>query len=251
MSRLAGRTVATTRDGDPDDLLVSRLRAEGAEVLVWPTLAFVPSRTPEVLDRHAAELERYDWVVFTSARAVAPMADRAPLPSDGPKVAAVGRATAGALEERGWRVSAVGEGGAAELARTMGGDVSLHGARVLFPAGSRARQTLEDALASRGARVDRVEAYRTVAAVPDARGVRAALERGVDVVTFTSPSAVRSLRHALASGWPSVLDGSEIAAIGRTTARMARAAGLRRVTTAAEPSLDSLVDSCVLLLRSA
>lgn len=250
MSRLAGRIVATTRDGDPDDGLVSRLRAEGAEVLLWPTLAFVPSSTPEALDERAAEMGRYDWVVFTSARAVAPLADRASPPTGGPKVAAVGTATARALEERGWPVFTVGDGGAAELARAMGRDVPLDGVRVLFPAGSRARQTLEDALASRGARVDRVEAYRTVATVPDARGIRAALEGGVDVVTFTSPSAVRSLRHALASGWPSALDGSEIAAIGRTTARTAHAAGLRRVATAAEPSLDSLVDSCVLVLRS-
>ena len=127
----------------------------------------------------------------------------------------------------------------------------LAGTRVLFPAGSLARSALETLLQEVGARVERVEAYRTSIVPPDSGRVRADLANGVDVVTFASPSAVQSLSKALAGDWPEVLDHCMIAAIGPTTreALVKAGVGASRVHTADPPGVTGLVGAAVSALR--
>jgi uroporphyrinogen-III synthase len=247
MTRLVGRVVATTRDGDPGDRLVAGLRAEGCRVLVWPTLSFAVSRSPEALRSAISCAAAYDWLVFTSARGVAVVTElQAEAPVD-VRVAAVGPSTAEALRARGWSVTTVGDGGAEALVHRIAADFDLDGARVLFPAASRARPALEKALRRLGARVDRVEAYHTRHDPPD----RVMVERDLaeDVVTLTSPSAVRSLSTALGRDWPDVLASCAVVTIGDTTAVAARQSGLVDVTTAPEATLPGLIEGCALALR--
>lgn len=252
VSRLAGRVVATTRDGAPDDALVTLLEREGASVRVWPTVAFDPPSDPETLRRAAERVHAYDWVVFTSVRSVEPLVASGAPPGEGTRVAAVGDATAEALRAAGWRVDAIGDEGAHALVEAMAAAADLQATRVLFPASSRAAPTLEERLAARGARVDRIEAYRTRLVPPDPERVLADLGAGVDVVAFASPSAVVSLARALGDRWPDALGGAGCAAIGQST----RAALLEarvppdRVETAAPPSLAGLVDVCVKLVEA-
>jgi uroporphyrinogen-III synthase len=249
MTRLVGRVVATTRDGDPGDRLVAGLRAEGCRVLVWPTLSFAVSRNPEALRSAISCAPTYDWLVFTSARGVAVVTElQAEAPAD-VRVAAVGPSTADALQTRGWSVTTVGDGGAEALAHRIAADFDLDGARVLFPAASRARPTLEIALRRLGARVDRVEAYHPRNDPPDRVMVERDLADGVDVVTLTSPSAVRSLSTALGRDWPDVLASCAVVTIGDTTAVAARQSGLVDVTTAPEATLPGLIEGCALALR--
>lgn len=244
MPRLEGRVVATTRDGSPDDPLVQALRAEGARVLVWPTLSVRPPVDPAPLDAALADLDDFDWIVFTSARAVAPVVRRAPAPGARPRIAAVGEPTGEALDAAGWRPDIVGPGGAEALVEAIARMAPPGGRRFLFPAGSRARPTLEQALGARGAEVRRVEAYRTELTPPDAARVRADLRRGVHVVTFASPSAARSLADALGS-LAAPLEGCRVVAIGPTTEEALVALGLSRVHVAARPSTEALVEACI------
>ncbi len=243
MRNLESFVVATTRDGDPDDPLAKRLRAEGALVVEWPTLGFEGPADPAPLARALASVEGYDWIVFTSARAVEAVAALRTRCPESLRIAAVGRATQRALEDEGWRADVTGAGGARALVRGWAGAHELAGARVLFPAGSLAEATLEQALGERGAIVERVEAYRTRLSPPDADQVRADLERGVDVVTFASPSGVRALAACLDASWPAALDGCGLAAIGPTTRDALIETGVPRVlvTTASAPGLDGLV----------
>jgi uroporphyrinogen-III synthase len=240
MGRLDGRTVATTRADDPGDPL------EGASVVVWPTIAIEPPGDPAPLFAALGALEQYDWVVFTSGRAVASVADHVPPPGGAPSVASVGESTADALRTRGWPVDVVGAGGgAADLVEDLARQARLDGARVLFPAGSLARNELVDGLEARGARVDRVEAYRTRHADLDGARVRADLAAGVDVVAFASPSAVTGLRRALDGNLVGTLRACTVAAIGETTARALREEGFADVTVAIESSMDGLVAACI------
>jgi uroporphyrinogen-III synthase len=248
MSRLSGRVVATTRDGDPDDPLARALEAEGARVVAWPTIAFEPPSDPEAVAGALERLEAggYDWVVFTSARAVDALGGAGAVP-DSVRVAAVGEATARALTRAGRSVDVVGAGDASALVDAVAAEGSLAGARVLFPAASRAGEGLEEGLAGLGARVERVEAYRTVLVPPDRARVRTDLHAGVDVVTFASPSAVASLARALGDEWPSALDGIGVAAIGPSTRRAVADHGVRleRVEMPERPGVEGLVEACV------
>lgn len=248
MSRLSGRVVATTRDGAPDDPLTEKLRAEGAKVLEWPTLSFEAPRDPEPLARARRDVRAgaYDWVVVTSARAVEPLGPGGDVP-ERVRVAAVGPATAAALRAHGWRVDVTGTSDAQALVEAVSATAALQGARVLFPAASLAGDTIEEDLAALGARVERVEAYRTVPRAPERRSVSDDLRRGVDAVAFASPSAVRALVETLSPEWPAALGPAGFAAIGPSTKRALAESGVeqRRIATAVPPGLDGLVDACV------
>ncbi|RJQ40805.1 MAG: uroporphyrinogen-III synthase, partial [Dehalococcoidia bacterium] len=116
---------------------------------------------------------------------------------------------------------------------------------ILFFAGSLARPTLQEGLAALGARVRRVEAYRTETGAPDATAVRTDLERGVAAVLFASPSAVRALESALDGDLRTSLRGAVAVAIGPTTAQALRDAGVTRPAVAGDASMQGLVEACV------
>ena len=202
---LAGRRVVTTRGASANDRLSTLLEAAGARVVVWPTCEYPGPLDPAPLEAALAGLDRSDWMVFTSARAVGAVgtaAGAAPSSPAGPaalpRVAVVGPTTARAATMAGWTVAVEGRGpGARGLAAQVAATFPLAGARVLFPAASGAAPTVEKEFTALGARVTRVEAYRTVVTPPPAAAVRADLAAGVDAVTFASPSAVEAIDRAL------------------------------------------------------
>lgn len=246
--KLHGVVVAVTRAGAEDDPLVAALQREGARVVSWPTLSLEASGDPEALRAALAELASYRWIVFTSPRAVEAVARvSGPPESERPRTAAVGHATAEALEEAGWRVDLVGGGaGAEDLARALDAADDLQDARILFPAGDRARDVLERALESSGARVSRIEAYRTRLRPPPPARVREDLTRGVDVVAFASPSAVQALDECLDGALASALSGSGAAAIGPTTLSALTERGVTGAEMAPDTSIEGLVEACAL-----
>jgi uroporphyrinogen-III synthase len=243
--RLTGRVVAVTRDGDPDDPLPAALAAAGASVRSWPTLAFAGPADPGRLAGALRRLESFDWLVFTSARAVDPVVRCTVWPGSGPRIAAVGEGTAARLRARGWPVDLVGEGdGSAGLVRALQGEEEMTGRSVLFPAGNLAGTALEEGLRALGAEVERVEAYQTLLCPPDPAMVRKDLARGVHVVIFTSPSAVEGLRLALGGDLEGALARCAVVAAGRTTAGALARVGVKQVRVAGSPDPEGLVDAC-------
>ncbi|MGH8324507.1 MAG: uroporphyrinogen-III synthase, partial [Steroidobacteraceae bacterium] len=98
----------------------------------------------------------------------------------------------------------------------------IKGARILFPASSRALPTIAAGLTQLGAEVLQVEAYRTEScAALDVGDCRAWIASGrLGAVTFASPSAVEELEHALGKGdFDRLLSAAPAVAIGPTTAR--------------------------------
>jgi hydroxymethylbilane synthase len=118
--------------------------------------------------------------------------------------------------------------------------------RVLCPRADIAPEGLEDALARKGWRPERVEAYRTRLARSLPRDARDALHRGgVDAVTFTSASTVRGFVGALgaAKGHPKVV------CIGPITAREAREHGFTVSAVASPHTMEGLVAALERVLR--
>ena len=86
-------------------------------------------------------------------------------------------------------------------------------------------------LRKRGAAVEEVIAYRTVAIDPEREGepdvYRMLLDRRIDVVTFTSPSSVRSFAELYgADTTADLLHATAVAAIGPVTAEAASQLGI-------------------------
>ncbi|MFQ5704454.1 MAG: uroporphyrinogen-III synthase [Gemmatimonadales bacterium] len=242
---LAGRGVVVTRTESEDGPLATKLAALGARVIRWPTTKSVPPADTTALDRALSQIAVYDWVVFSSARAVAPVVDRVCIPPPNVKVATVGRATADAVMDGGWPVHLTpgkfdAQSLVAEFARR-----NVDGVRVLFPCSSKARDTIPVGLTTLGARVDRVVAYETSYIALDGESCLRQIYSGdVDAITFTSPSAITGLVSSLGNeGFRTALERVPAIVIGPTTQRALNEAGSKPAAVANPSTLDGLVDS--------
>jgi uroporphyrinogen III methyltransferase/synthase len=246
---LRGRRVLVTRAEEQAEAFVQRLRALGAEPVLCPTIAIAAPEAWGGLDGAIARLDSYDWIVFTSVNGVRFFFER--LSATGGsrealrrlQIGAIGPATAAAVAEHGHKVAFVPAEYVAESIVSGIGDVA--GKRVLLPRADIARKALVEGLAARGAIVDEVVAYRTVAGTPrDATGVFA--RGGIDIATFTSPSTVHNFVALFEDGAAlRVLDGAAIACIGPITAAAARRAGLSVTLVAPEHTLDGLIEALI------
>ena len=99
--------------------------------------------------------------------------------------------------------------------------LDVKGRPVLVARAAEARDVLPDALRERGAAVDVVALYETIAVEPDERALEAAEE--ADYVTFTSSSTVPNFLAAVGDGVPA---GARVVSIGPVTSAAAREAGL-------------------------
>ncbi len=242
---LAGRKVLTT--GTPS--LAGSLRwaftRRGTVMIHQATIVVEPTDSPAALDEAIADARTgvYDWVVVTSENAV-DAAVRAVGGQPAPRrtrVAAVGSQTTRRLRERGVAVDLVpgGDQRVAGLLEALAA-FDLDGLRVLCLIGNRARPELVEGLRARGARVDAIEAYRTVDVEEMDVHVLAAIRGGeIDVVTFGSPSSVESLVRLLGVDL-AALSGACLAAIGPTTASAMEALGLTPHVVASTPDAEGV-----------
>ena len=234
MTPLEGRRIAVTRPAPDAASLADRLAALGAVPLITPAVEVVPT-DPARLEAALRDVRRFEWIVFTSRHAVDAVLGRGHR-LEGPRIAAVGPATAEALAAAGVTVALVPPDHSAHGLLAAMGDVA--GARVLFPASAIATRTLPEGLRSRGARVLEVVAY-------DTRPTRAVYEvlTGADAVTFTSPSTVRGLLAV-----NRVPPQARVVCIGPGTASAARDAGLEVAAVAEPHSEDGLVGALIRVL---
>jgi uroporphyrinogen-III synthase len=213
---------------------------------------FAPPPDPARLERAMAGLNDYDWIVFSSPRAVAAVTGGGVRPPEGVRVAAVGESTAQALASEGWPVHLVPrEAGGEHLVAAFADAGLAPGARVLFPASAIARPIIPDGLRGLGARVDQVVAYETVHATLDAAECLADVSAGrADAVTFASPSAVEGLRKVLDQRFVGLFRRMPAIAIGATTSEALARAGVPPAAVADPSTLDGLVDAVVTVLNA-
>jgi uroporphyrinogen III methyltransferase / synthase len=244
---LFGQRIVVTRARGQADALSSKLAALGADVIELSTIALeLPALLAQVSLTHAiAYLDVYDWIIFTSANGVKfflDALDRSPtdLRKLRAKICAIGPATRAAIEALHFKVDLIGKEYVAEGLLAAFAPYDLSGARILLPRAAVARDVIPNELAHRGALVDVVEAYRTVA--PEGLAARAreifTAPRKPDWVTFTSSSTVQNLVAAIGS---EALRDVKAASIGPITSNTARALGIEIAAEAREYTIDGLV----------
>ena len=114
--------------------------------------------------------------------------------------------------------------------------LQLQGKPVLIARAAEAREVLPDALRKRGAEVDVVTLYETVAEDPDPDALERA--RDADFITFTSSSTVRNFVDAAGDGIPK---GAQVISIGPVTSEAIREVGLSVDVEAERHDIDGLV----------
>jgi uroporphyrinogen III methyltransferase/synthase len=253
---LFGRRVLLTRAREQSASAAALLRDQGADVVVVPTIEIRDPVDPEPLARALADLRAgaYAWAAFTSANGVeqtwkALVALGGDARAFGPcKIAAIGPATARALESRGLRADViakefVGESLAREiLAALRDGPIA---ARVLLARAAKARDVVPEALRSAGCRVDVVAAYETHPAPREAiEALAGEIEQGrLDVATFTSSSTVENFCDLLGPRAVELLKRVRVATIGPVTTETARVRGVRVDVVAREYTVPGLIQA--------
>lgn len=234
---LAGRRIVVTRPRAQAGPLADGLADLGATVTLIPLVAIEPAEDTAPLVAAARDLEAYDWIVLTSANGAAALGRAlAGKALRGPRIAAVGPATADAVRSLGGEVAFVPAVFSAEDVAAGLGPVA--GAKILLPQADAASPELAIELRARGATVDAIVAYKTVAVEPTP-AVREELERGADAIVLASGSAV----HSLATLDVDLAGHPLLVCIGPRTADAARDAGLPIGLVADEASAEGIIQA--------
>jgi uroporphyrinogen III methyltransferase/synthase len=157
-------------------------------------------------------------------------------------VAAIGSGTEAALAAHGVLADIVPERFVAEeLAKALDA-LQLAGKPVLIARASEAREVLPDALRKKGAEVDVVTLYDTVAEEADPEAIERARE--ADFITFTSSSTVRNFVEA--AGKNGIPGDARVISIGPVTSEAIREAGLAVDVEAERHDIDGLVEALLI-----
>lgn len=232
--------VVVTRAAHQADELAMLLRKNGAEPILLPMIAIGPPLDPEPLRRAAEHANEYDWIIFTSANAVAAFSGvlRRPVRECRSRVAAIGTATRNAAWARGFVVDLVPEAYVSESLLAALTSENLAGSRILIPSAAITRDVVPAALREQGAHVDVVEAYRNV--IPPEAAARAGAvfqEPYPEWVTFASPSAVDHLVTLIGA---EPICHVKIATIGPVTSERVRTYGLSVTAEASIQTVEAL-----------
>ncbi|MGB1526644.1 MAG: uroporphyrinogen-III synthase, partial [Miltoncostaeaceae bacterium] len=120
----------------------------------------------------------------------------------------------------------------------------VEGRRVLIARARHARPVIADGLRARGAIVDDVPLYKTLAVRPPDDVVQAALD--ADIITFTSSSTVTNTLDVLDPGQRAHLaSGPVVASIGPITSQTARDAGLEVAVEAGTSDIPGLIEAVI------
>jgi uroporphyrinogen-III synthase len=245
---LAGLRVLVTRPRSQAVDFAAALKACGVQVLLFPVIEIGPLVDPAGFDQALQKLCTYDWLVLTSVNGVQAVWQRLQalgidgLPA-GLQVAVIGPKTAAALQARGVKPDFIPDEYVAEA--ILPGLGSLKGKKVLLARADIARPDIAGAIRLAGGEAHEIAAYHTLPAHPDPQAM-SALQKGVDILTFTSSSTVRSFKALLAAHGVDALHlpgDPLVAVIGPVTAATAREQGFPVDVVAGEYTVQGLLQA--------
>lgn len=252
---LFGRRIVVTRAREQASSFLAGLSQLGAECIEFPTIEIIPPESWRELDKTIHSLEDYQWLLFTSVNGVKYFFQRLEtLEKDvrdlkGIKIGAIGPKTAEAIHKKGIRPDMVPDEYRAEAVVEAFKRLETKALRILLPRAAQAREILSQELEKMGARVDVVEAYRTVTPDGDRDRIKEMLERGeINMITFTSSSTVKNLVEMFEPDddqFQRWMKNVAVACIGPITAQTAEEKGLSVSLTPAEYTIEALTNAIV------
>jgi uroporphyrinogen III methyltransferase/synthase len=250
---LFGQRIVVTRPIRQALSSVSRLVELGAELVELPALRIEPPTDWSLVDRAIGELNRYEWVVFTSANGVQHFMNR--MVEKRQDARAFGKA----------RIAAIGPATSNELVRLHHIEPDLvpaesnseallkavlsrgNAGRVLLIRADAGREVFAAGLRTAGIACDEVAAYRVHEETQwDATVIQRLEKAEVDWITVTSPRTVRALESRLPdTATRHIGNKIKVASISPLTSAAARSAGWEPIVEARDASMDSLIDAIV------
>ena len=248
---LFGKGVVITRPEKQADDLAQLLAKEGANPISFPTIKIVKPPGWRQLDAALKKIDKYAWIIFTSANGVQfffkRLLEKGKDIRDlkGIKICCIGPATAKQIQDRGIKVDLVPDEFIAEGILKSFAAMNLRGKKILIPRAAKARDILPEGLKKRGASVDVVTSYRTLNSGRKKEELEELFtENKVDVITFTSSSTVTNFVKILGADY-SLPPHVQIACIGPVTAATAKKAGFKIDIQQEEYTMEGLVQSLI------
>jgi len=254
MAPLHGVGVLVTRPELQAMPLCRLLQASGASTLRLPAVEIKPLSDRRALAAQLGQLPGFDLIVFTSANAVrfgaSFLAQKRDL-----ELAAIGPATARALNQAGYRVAVqpVGSTDSEGLLKHPRLE-HLAGHRILLIKGANGRQLLAQELTRRGAQVAQADVYEVVPTHPSAAtlaAVHARFSAGeVQVITATSLLLAASLLQVATPELRREFERVHWLVPGARIASGLRAGGLQAPLLQAESAEDQDLVAALIRWRS-
>jgi uroporphyrinogen-III synthase len=245
--------ILITRSPHQASALAEEIVAHGAEPVLVPAIELTEPTSYAALDDALLCLEVFDWVLFTSANAVDAFVKRVGgRLGSVKKIAAIGSATARAVEAAGLRVDLLPERAVAEslivALQPFLYQKDGRATRFLLVRAEVARELLPDSLREGGAEVSVVPAYRTVIPAGSVAAIRelfGSRELWPDAITFTSSSSATNLLALLEDAELCLPEEVLRVSIGPVTSQTLRDLGYPPHAEAKNPTIPELVAAVI------
>jgi len=246
--QLGGHGVLVTRPRLQSEHLCRLIASAGGQPIAFPTIEIRPV---ELSDSARAQLDGpWDLILFVSRNAVefgVAQLEEALASSRGdthPMVAAVGRATAGALTSLGMGPDLVPDSGFdSEALLALPALTDVGGRRILIVRGIGGRAVLGDTLAQRGAQVAFAEVYQRVRPHIDLSGELKVWKRSLGFITATSDEVLNNLCSMVGPNHLPWLHRIPLAVMSERGGVTAMTLGFRTVAVASDTSDEGILDA--------
>ncbi|USF87571.1 uroporphyrinogen-III synthase [Candidatus Endoriftia persephonae] len=240
---LQGVGVLVTRAAHQAEPLCRAIEAHGGRVVRFPALAVEPAGGTAELRASLAVLQQGALLVFVSPNAVEYGLKLLPRDKPAVQLAAVGRATAKALEQAGWPVDILPQSGFdSEGLLASEALQQVAGRQVLIFRGEGGRALLGDTLIERGAQLSYVEVYRRVCPQLDVGPLLQRWPTEVQLVTATSNAVLENLLQMLGPAAQPMLLATPLLVISRRMRERAQQLGFRRILLAQGADEQSIME---------
>ncbi len=237
---LQGMRILITRPKEQSKPLSEGVARLGGIPVEFPTISIEPVAETAELERAAANVNSYDWLVFTSANGVRHFFEKIvengiKLSRLSPRIAVVGPATASVVEEYGPKALFAPS---AYLTERLASELpEVAGSRILLVRAEGTDARMASILRKKGGIVEEVHPYRVTARKP------ARAPKACDAILFTSSSTVSSYREITRES--QIDQDLLVCCIGPVTAKTAQAEGFRVDVVAREHSAEGLLKALV------
>jgi len=254
LNDLKGAHVLVTRPAHQAENLSNLITRRGGIAIRFPTLEVVAAGDSGNIRNILANPDRFQWLVFISANAVnfALKANGGKIDRMRPvRIAAIGRATAQALDNAGLPADLVPEDGFNSEALLSMPQMRLQtGQRCLIVRGQGGREELADALRNNGVDVEYLEVYKRIIPDIDKSQVELLLaDNKLEFITITSGEALQNLLVMVDKAYHQALFAISLVVISDRIRILASRMGFNRITVTDNPSDAAILDTVTTIIK--
>lgn len=249
---LNGAHVLVTRPEHQAEKLSGLIEATNGVAIRFPTLEIVPLNHSLQIQNTMAQLESYQWLIFISANAVTMQgyySDSDKIKNlSSTRIAAIGKATAQALQQRALVVDLVPESGYNSQALLAMADMQvIKGQKCLIIRGENGHEELADTLRTRGATVEYLDVYKRIMPTIDSSQVMIMIEKKkLDVITITSGEALKNLVSMVGKSSHQSLFEIPLVVVSNRIRQIAAEIGFKRIAVTQSPSDNAVLETVIM-----